>query len=65
MSRYFSAPRARLRVDSEGMADDVPQGVNVTMPEHVATDTGLLDANGDPIMRAPRPIGFGRMEEWA
>ena len=25
-----------------------------------ATDTGLVDANGNPIMRAPRAIGFLR-----
>jgi len=23
-----------------------------------ATDTGLIDHNGDPIMRAPNPMGF-------
>ena len=64
MSRYFVAPRASLRVDNGGMQDDEPQCIPGSMPEHVASNTGLLDWNGDPIMRAPRPIGFGRMEEW-
>ena len=64
MSRYFIAPRARLRVDNEGIPDDAPMCVPGSIPEHVATDTGLLDVNGDAIMRAPRPIGFFRDEEW-
>lgn len=36
----------------------------VTRSDDEATDTGLLDVNGDPIMRAPNPIGFGRDDEW-
>lgn len=32
--------------------------------DHEAADTGLLDANGECIMRAPNPIGFGKDEEW-
>lgn len=35
-----------------------------TVSDHNATDTGLLDANGYTIMRAPNPIGFGKDEEW-
>ena len=26
--------------------------------------TGLLDQDGNPIIRMPRPIGFGRDNEW-
>jgi hypothetical protein len=29
-----------------------------SVSEHEAADTGLLDANGDSIMRAPNPMGF-------
>lgn len=32
--------------------------------EHLDHDTGLLDKNGDKIYRQPRPIGFGRDNEW-
>lgn len=28
------------------------------VPEHQATDTGLVDLGGNAIMRAPNPIGF-------
>lgn len=27
-------------------------------------DTGLVTTTGEPIMRLPNPIGFGRNEEW-
>jgi hypothetical protein len=32
--------------------------------EHVSRFTGLLDARGEEIWCEPRPIGFGRDEEW-
>lgn len=63
--RYFiqRKPRASWIGD-----DDVWPAANAghipTVCDHEATDTGLLDANGDPIMRAPNPIGFGRDDEW-
>lgn len=49
------------------MADDVFVDAMAhipTVPDHEATYTGLLNADGDRIMRAPRPIGFGRDEDW-
>lgn len=69
--RYFSRPRARVQ-DGDGWslnpgspyltieprADERPPYIEV--PEHEAAATGLLDANGDPIMRAPNEMGFGR-----
>lgn len=61
MPRYFTRPRSSLWVEDtvprEGRVPDTPN-----VPEHVATDTGLLDANGSTIWRAPPPIGF-RFEE--
>lgn len=59
MPRYFTrrAPRSSLWVEDdvyrEGRVPDTPQ-----VPEHVAVDTGLLDATGDTIWRAPPPMGF-------
>lgn len=58
MPRYFSArPTRSFWVEDEvysGPMDNGPPQVC----DHVATDTGLLDANGDTIWRAPDPIGF-------
>lgn len=58
MSRYFvqrrtSAPRSFDWDSPVGNAWHIP-----TAPEHEATDTGLIDANGDAIMRGPNPMGF-------
>lgn len=61
--RYFVARRTR----SLWVGDDVwvePANHVPTVSDHEATDTGLLDANGDTIMRAPNPIGFGKDDEW-
>lgn len=62
MSRYFTKPRAWVADDL--YADDAPMLPALTVSDHEATDTGLLDHNGDAIMRAPNPVGFGRDEEW-
>lgn len=58
MSRYFvqRKPRAVRSYDDWepiGNAWHIP-----AVPDHEAADTGLIDANGDPIMRAPNPMGF-------
>lgn len=56
MPRYFSRPRSFYVEDDgyrEGCLPDTPM-----VPEHVALDTGLLDADGGTIWRAPDPIGF-------
>lgn len=60
-ARYFTARRALW------VADQVDAQAQFNIPsvsDHTATDTGLIDANGDCIMRAPRPMGFGRDDEW-
>lgn len=65
MSRYFTrrAPvRATLYVENEhyGRAQShVPD-----VPDHEPSFTGLLDASGEEIWRAPRAVGFGRRDEW-
>lgn len=38
---------------------------SLDVPEHYAVDTGLIWETGEPIMRMPNPIGFGRDEEWS
>lgn len=61
MTRYYTRPRSYIADDLDG---DWPMVPEITVPEHLPVNTGLLDANGDAIMRAPRPVGFGRMEDW-
>jgi hypothetical protein len=58
MPRYFIVPRARGYAEDH-LYDDPIRAELPFVPEHVATDTGLLDKNGDAIMRAANPIGFG------
>ncbi|WP_333883814.1 hypothetical protein [Sphingobium yanoikuyae] len=65
MSRYFVQPRPAIARASDD--DWVPIGNSWHVPmvaDHEAADTGLLDAHGNAIMRAPNPIGFGRDGEW-
>lgn len=68
MSRYFlrRAPRASegAWVPLDWTRADILQARTPEVCDHEATPTGLLDMNGDCIMRAPRPIGFGRDDEW-
>lgn len=63
MSRYFVARRALWVEDEEAWGAHVSDSVP-TVCDHEATDTGLVDINGDAIMRAPNPIGFGKDDEW-
>lgn len=56
MTRYFTAPKAK-RV--KGDWDDTESFRHIpTVCDHEATDTGLLDANGQTIWRAPNEMGF-------
>lgn len=65
MSRYFvQRTRSAAWIEDEYLAPDPSPMRDVFVPEHIATDTGLVDLNGDPIMHAPRPVGFGRAAEW-
>lgn len=66
MSRYFiqrrQSPVANHATDDWepiGNAWHIP-----AVPDHEAADTGLVDAGGNPIMRLPNPMGFGRDGEW-
>lgn len=62
MARYFSKPRAWV-ADDLGH-DDAPMIPALSVSDHEATDTGLLDADGNTVWRAANPIGFGRDDEW-
>lgn len=56
MSRYY-VQRSRPRA---AWWDDVPLLPNINVSDHQPVDTGLVDASGNPIMRAPEPVGFHR-----
>lgn len=62
MARYFAKPKAWVADDI--YEDDYAETAPVQVCDHEATDTGLLDADGNSIWRAPNPIGFGRDEDW-
>ncbi len=61
MPRYFTK---RPRADDEYWEPMSPLLTSIEVCDHEATDTGLLDADGSSIFRAPNPIGFGRDEDW-
>jgi hypothetical protein len=56
----------RVRVEKADLDWDLdyPMLANLVVDNHTAEFTGLLDADGNPIVRMPRPIGFGRDNEW-
>lgn len=59
MPRYFTRrPSARHWVEDETFANEGPMLPAISVSDHEATDTGLLDQHGDCIMRAPNPVGF-------
>lgn len=66
MTRYFSKRPSSEGWCGDDLFDDERGGFvpSISVDEHVATDTGLLDADGNTIWRAPNPLGFGRDEEW-
>lgn len=63
MPRYFTRQTVKqsltVRAD-DYYAETAPYVTNLTVCDHEATDTGLVDQHGNPIMRAPREMGFGR-----
>lgn len=63
-SRYFSLPRAAGWVEDDNFSPEPRNIYELNVPEHVSSYTGLLDQNGDRIMRSPNPMGFGKDVEW-
>jgi len=57
MTRYFSRPRSLIKPRCD-WDDDYPLLPNLTVDDHTAVETGLIDERGDPIMRGPNPMGF-------
>jgi hypothetical protein len=63
MPRYVSRPRSAVAED-DCVFDENPLLPAVSVDDHEAVFTGLLDATGDEIWRAPNPMGFGRDGDW-
>jgi hypothetical protein len=56
VTRYFAQPKRPKAVYD----DWNPMLPSLSVDDHVPVDTGLVNHRGEPIMRAPNPIGFGR-----
>lgn len=56
MPRYFT--RAKRPRAGDDWSNDIPRPSSLDVPDHVPTDTGLLDKHGDTIWRGPNPMGF-------
>lgn len=62
MPRYFI--RTRRASDDDDCWPEPAMNHVPTVCDHEAVDTGLIDSDGNMIMRAPNPMGFGRDDEW-
>jgi len=60
MAKYTRASKPH----ADWWNDDNPLVPSLEAAEFVATDTGLIWETGEPIMREPNPLGFGRDDEW-
>lgn len=56
MNRYFVQRRP---VEAKEWWDNGPMLPALSVTDHKPIDTGVFDQHGDPIMRAPRGMGFG------
>jgi hypothetical protein len=63
MSRYFTR-RMVHRPRADWLDDDSPLIPSLEVDDHEAVETGIIDLEGNPILRAPNPMGFGRDEDW-
>lgn len=62
MPRYVRPKAGWIEDDlNEGAYPLVP---DLLVPEHRPVNTGLFYPSGEPILRLPNPVGFGRDEEW-
>lgn len=57
MSRYFTIPQPQSDDDPYWLYSG-PLLPSLHVPDHHPVNTGLVDKNGSPIMRAPHPCGF-------
>ncbi len=65
MARYITRAAKPLYIETPLWGNDESLKPALAVTDHRPTFTGLLDASGDEIWKAPNPMGFGRDEEWA
>jgi len=58
VSRYFTRKRPTQWIADDLGPEYAPMIPSLSVSEHEATDTGLLDADGNTIWREPNPMGF-------
>jgi hypothetical protein len=60
MARYFTRPTSGkpLFIETPLWDDAEPHRPSLSVSDHEASFTGLLDERGDEIWRGPNPIGF-------
>lgn len=61
MARYVRMAR---KPRADWIDDDGPMLPSITVDDHEAVETGLIWQDGEPVMRTPNPMGFGRDREW-
>lgn len=64
MARYVVRQTATKRPRAWDIDEDEPFRPHLDVDGPVEVDTGLVCPLGNPIMRLPTPIGFGRDDEW-
>ena len=61
MARYVRMTQRQRAWDID---EDEPFRPHLTVDDHEAVETGLVWSDGEPVMRTPNPMGFGRDGEW-
>jgi hypothetical protein len=60
MMRYVVRAAKPVYIETPLWDDVEPQRLSFTVDDAKETDTGLIDAKGNPIFRLQDPIGFGK-----
>lgn len=64
MTRYKRIILTNGDLDGDWWEPDVPFNPSLFVDNATPEFTGIIDAEGNPIVKMPRPIGFGRDQEW-
>jgi hypothetical protein len=62
--RYITRAAKPGFIETPLWGDEEKMRPHLSVDDHDPVFTGLLDAKGDEIWRAPNPMGFGRNEDW-
>jgi hypothetical protein len=64
VGRYVIKANGFVEDDLEFYDLDPRRTPELFVSEHLPTPIGVLTAQGEMVYKSPRPIGFGRMNEW-